>query len=55
VARLRAHHAGMLRLGLLMTITLTIHNLPEVSLQRSTALMYEKCIVVCVRQCGSLA
>jgi zinc transporter ZupT len=27
--RLRKHHAGMLRLGLLMTITLTIHNLPE--------------------------
>uniref|UniRef100_A0A383WPF5 ZIP family transporter n=1 Tax=Tetradesmus obliquus TaxID=3088 RepID=A0A383WPF5_TETOB len=29
VQRLRQHHAGMLRLGLLMTITLTIHNLPE--------------------------
>jgi zinc transporter ZupT len=29
VERLRKHHAGMLRLGLLMTITLTIHNLPE--------------------------
>jgi hypothetical protein len=34
VQRLRQRHAGMLRLGVLMTITLTIHNLPEVSWQR---------------------
>lgn len=29
LAVLRAHHAGLMRLGLLMAITMTLHNLPE--------------------------